>query len=114
MAVGLTIVLIVSWLLFREPGEPYEKVETFTIDDVAPGTAREALAGVYLGRTDDGEAFAVAEPANCPLEIVEGGYLDCAERLYGFDGRGRKDRTLTLLPVHVRLGAIYIDTSARS
>lgn len=114
MAVGLVIVLVISWLLFREPGAPFQKVEDFTIDDVAPGTAREALAGVYLGRTEDGEPFAVAEPANCPLEIVEGGYLDCAERLYGFDGRGRKGRTLTLLPVHVRLGAIYIDPSARA
>ena len=112
MAVGLAIVLLVSWLLFREPGLPFEKVEEFTIDDVAEGTAREAFAGIYLGRTEDGEVFAVAEPPNCPLEIIEDGYLDCAERRYGLDGRGRKGRALSQLPVRIRLGAIYIDTSA--
>jgi hypothetical protein len=108
IAAGMVIVLVVSWLLFREPGEPFRKVEDFTIDDVQPGTAREAFAGVFLGRTEDGDAFAVAEPANCPLEIVDGGYLDCAERLYDFEGRGRKSN-LPVLPIHVRLGAIYID-----
>jgi hypothetical protein len=114
IAVGMIIVLVISWLLFREPGAPFEKVESFTIDDVEPGTAREAFAGVYLGRTQDGEVFAVAEPPNCPLEIVDGGYLDCAERRYGLDGSGRKDRRLTSLPVRIRLGAIYIDMPGRS
>jgi hypothetical protein len=112
IAVGLVIVLVISWLLFREPGPPFQKVEEFTIEDVQPGTAREAFAGIYLARTGEGDVFAVAEPPNCPLEIVEGGFLDCAERRYGLDGRGRKGRALTRLPVRVRLGDIYIDTSS--
>ncbi len=113
IAAGLVIVLVISWLLFREPGAPFEKVEEFTIEEVRPGTAREAFAGVYVARTEAGDVYAVTEPANCPLEIIEDGFLDCTERRYGLDGRGRKGRALSRLPVRVRLGAIYIDLSAR-
>ena len=100
-----------SWFLFREPGPPFERVEAFTIEQVAPGTAREAFAGVFLGRTDDGRPFAVAEPANCALVPVAGGYIDCADRHYELDGTGRR-ADLRVLPVQVHRDAVYIDTSA--
>jgi len=112
IAVGLVIVLAVSWLLFRAPGPPFQEVEGLTLEDLPPGTAREVLAGVFLGVTGDGRAIAVAEPANCPLEVVEAGYADCAEHQYGLDGRGRRDRRLTVLPIEIHGEAIYIDTSA--
>ena len=110
IAVGLVIVLAGTWFMFREPPPPFERVESFTIESVAPGTAREAFAGIFLGRTQDGRAFAVAEPANCPLEVELGEYVDCADRRYGLDGRGRKD-SLSVLPVQIHRGAVYIDTS---
>lgn len=113
VAVGLVIVLGVTWLLFREPPPPFEKVEAFTIEDVEVGTAREAFAGIYLGKPSDEQLFAVAEPLNCPLELVPDGYVDCADRRYGLDGVGHKV-SLLQLPVEVHRGAIYIDTSAAS
>ncbi|MDQ4005591.1 MAG: hypothetical protein M3135_04720, partial [Actinomycetota bacterium] len=82
IAVGLVIVLAGSWFLFRQPGGPFERVESFTVDQVAPGTAREAFAGIFFGVTEDGRSFAVNEPANCPLEVIAGEYIDCAERHY--------------------------------
>jgi hypothetical protein len=112
IAAGLIIVLVVTWILFRKPGEPYREVEEFTIDEVAPGSAREALPGIFVGVTEDGETIAVAEPPNCPLEPIPGGYLDCAEKRYGLDGVGRKGRQLVVLPVKVHRDAIFIDTSA--
>lgn len=112
IAVGLVIVLAVTWFLLRTPGEPFQEVEAFTIEQIEPGTAREALPGVFLGRTEDGQPFAVAEPANCPLQVSGGGYLDCAEKRYGLDGVGRKGRRLTVLPVEINRGVIFIDTSA--
>jgi hypothetical protein len=111
IAVGLVIVLTITWFLFREPGPPFREVEAFTIEQIAPGTAREVLPGVFLGRTEDGQPIAVAEPANCPLEVSKGGYLDCAEKRYGLDGVGRRGRTLTVLPVRIHGGAIFINTS---
>jgi hypothetical protein len=111
IAAGLVIVLIGTWFLFRPPGPPFREVEGIGLENVAPGTAREVLAGVYLGVTEGGRAVAVAEPANCPLEVVEGGYLDCAEHAYGLDGKGRKDRQLTVLPIRIHRDVIYIDTS---
>jgi hypothetical protein len=111
VAVGLVIVLATTWILFREPGPPFREVEAFTIEEVAPGTAREALPGVYLGVAEDGEPIAVAEPPNCPLEVVDGGYLDCAQQRYGLDGKGRKGRELIVLPLRVHQDVIYIDTS---
>jgi hypothetical protein len=112
MAVGLVIVLAVTWILFREPGEPFREVEVFTLDQVAPGTAREALPGVYVGVTDDGQPIAVRHPlGNCELEFVEGRYLDCHEWWYDLHGRGRLGRKLDVLPLQIHRGAIYIDTS---
>jgi hypothetical protein len=111
VAVGLVIVLATTWILFREPGPPFREVEAFTIEEVAPGTAREALPGVYLGVAEDGEPIAVAEPPNCPLEVVDGGYVDCAEKRFSLDGTGRNGRRLTRLPVQIHQGAIFIDTS---
>jgi hypothetical protein len=112
IAAGLVIVLIGTWFLFRPPGPPFRAVEEIGLDDIAPGTAREVLGGVYLGVTQGGRAIAVAEPPNCPLEVVEGGYLDCARQPYGFDGAGRKGRELTVLPIRIHQDVIYIDTSA--
>ncbi|MGH2767106.1 MAG: hypothetical protein ACRDKA_14550 [Actinomycetota bacterium] len=112
IAVGLVIVLAATWFLFRPPGPPFQEIEGLGVDDVAPGTAREVLAGVFLGVTADGRAIAVAEPANCPLEVVEGGYLDCAEQRFGLDGAGPKGRSLAVLPIEVHRGVLYIDTSA--
>jgi hypothetical protein len=112
IAAGLVIVLAVTWLLFRKPGEPFREVEAFTLEQVPPGTAREALPGVFIGVTDDGRTIAVAEPANCPLEVIAGGYLDCTEKRYGLDGRGRLGRKLIVLPVQIHRGAIFIDPSA--
>jgi hypothetical protein len=111
IAVGLVIVLATTWVLFREPGPPFREVEAFTIDQVGPGTAREALPGVFLGVMDDGQAIAVAEPPNCPLEVVDGGYVDCAEHRFALDGIGRSGRRLTRLPVQIHRGTIFIDTS---
>jgi hypothetical protein len=111
IAVGLVILLAATWILLRPPGDPFVKVERVTIEDVAPGTALEVLGGIFLGRTTDGPAFVVAEAPGCPLEVVEGGYLDCTEHRYGLDGRDRRGRTLTLLPFEVHGGAVYIDPS---
>ena len=111
IAVGLVIVLAGSWFLFREPGPPYERVESFTLEQVSPGTAREAFAGVFFGLTEDGSPFAIAEPANCPLEVVAGEYIDCAERRYGLDGKGRQG-SLAAVPFEIVRDGIYIDTSA--
>jgi hypothetical protein len=112
IAAGLVIVLIGTWFLFRPPGAPFREVEGIGLDDVPPGTAREVLAGVYLGMTEGGRAVAVAEPPNCPLEVADGGYLDCARQRYGLDGKGRKGRALTVLPIRVHQDVVYIDTSA--
>jgi hypothetical protein len=112
IAVGLVILLVVTYLLFKEPGAPFEPVEAFTIDEVTPGTAREAFAGVFLGVTEDGRPVAVAEAPGCPLEVVEGGYIDCAERHFGLDGKGRKGLALTTLPVEVHRDTIYVDPTA--
>ena len=114
IAAGLVIVLIGTWLLFRPPGPPFREVEGIRLEDVPPGTAREVLAGVYLGVTEGGRAVGVAEPANCPLEVIEAGYLDCARQEYGLDGTGRKGRELTVLPIRIHQDVIYIDTSAAS
>lgn len=111
VAVGLVIVLATTWILFREPGPPFREVEAFTIEEVAPGTAREALPGVYLGVAEDGVPIAVAEPPNCPLEVTGGEYVDCAEKRFSLDGTGRNGRRLTRLPVQIHQGAIFIDTS---
>jgi hypothetical protein len=112
IAAGLVIVLIGTWFLFRPPGPPFQEVEGIALEDVAPGTAREVLAGVYLGKTAAGRAVAVAEPPNCPLEVVDGAYLDCAQQRFGLDGKGTKGRTLVVLPLQVHQDAIYIDPSA--
>jgi hypothetical protein len=114
IAAGLVIVLIGTWFLFRPPGPPFQEVEGIGMEDVPPGTAREVLAGVYLGMTEAGRAVAVAEPPNCPLEVVDGGYLDCARQRFGLDGTGRKDRALTVLPIRVHQDVVYIDTSGLS
>ena len=111
IAVGLVIVLAGSWFLFREPGPPFEPVEAFTADQVAPGTAREAFAGTYFGQTESGEAFVVEEPANCPIEVLAGEYVDCAERHYALDGKG-KDGSLRTVPFQIHQDVIYIDTTA--
>ncbi|MGH2711339.1 MAG: hypothetical protein ACRDH9_09075 [Actinomycetota bacterium] len=111
VAVGLLLVLAGSWAFLREPQPPFEKVESFTAEEVEVGTAREAFAGIYLGRVSEEALFAVAEPANCPLELIPQGYLDCADRQYGLDGVGHKG-ALVRLPVEVHQGAVYIDTSA--
>src|SRR5919108_5068224 len=55
IVVGLLIVLIVTWLLFRAPGEPFRRVGP--LERFAPGTATEVLDNVFLSRTEDGEAF---------------------------------------------------------
>lgn len=113
IAAGLVIVLAVTWILFRKPGDPFREVEVFTIDQVTPGTAREALPGVFLGVTEEGQPIAVRHPlANCELQFTEGRYLDCHEWWYDIRGRGRLDRRLDVLPVQIHRGAIFIDTSA--
>jgi hypothetical protein len=111
IAAGLVIVLIGTWFLFRPPGPPFREVEGIGLEDVVPGTAREVLAGVYLGMTQGGRAVAVAEPANCPLEVVDAGYLDCARHAFGLDGKGRRGQELTILPIRVHQDVVYIDTS---
>ena len=110
IAVGLLIVLAGTLLYARlaRPQAPFRSVGE--VESFAPGTAREVLGGVYVGRTDSGEAVAVAEPPNCPLEVTHRGYRDCLDFGYGLDGHplGRGDR-LTILPVEVYRGEIYID-----
>jgi hypothetical protein len=114
IAVSLVLVLVGSWFFLREPPPPFEKVEAFTVEQLDVGTAREAFAGIYLGRTSEENLFAVAEPVNCPLELAPPeGYMDCAERRYGLDGVGRT-ASLLRLPVEVHRGAIYIDLSANA
>jgi hypothetical protein len=111
VAVGLVLVLTGSWFFLREPPPPFEKVEAFTFEQLGVGTAREAFSGVFVGRPSEDDLYAVAELANCELELVPGGYLDCADRRFGLDGVGHKE-TLQRLPLEVHRGAIYIDISA--
>jgi hypothetical protein len=111
IAVAMLLVLVGSWFFLREPPPPFERVEAFTIEQIEVGTAREAFAGIYLGRASEESLFAVAEPENCPLELAPDGYVDCAERRYGLDGVGRT-ASLLRLPVEVHRGSIYIDLSA--
>jgi hypothetical protein len=111
IAVGLVIVLVVTWLLFREPPAPFEPVDDLTFEQLEIGTPTEVLAGIYVARTAEDRAFAIAEPANCELEILPDGYLDCADRKFGLDGVGHKS-SLVRLPIEIHRGTIYIDTSS--
>ena len=113
IAVGLVLVLMGSWFFLREPPPPFEVVDDLTFEQLEPGTPTEVFAGVYIARTTTDQAFAIAEPDNCELEIVTDGYLDCADRKFGLDGVGRK-ASLARLPVEIHRGAIYIDTSSVS
>lgn len=112
IAIGLVILLTVTYLLLKRPGPPYEPVGR--VDSVAPGTAREVLAGVYLGRTGDGEPHAVAEPPNCLLEVLDGAYADCTGRQYELDGTplAGKREGLTALPIEIHGGEVYVDPTA--
>jgi hypothetical protein len=110
IAVGLVIVLVVSWLLFRAPGAPFHRVGP--LERFAPGTATEVLDNVFLSRTEDREPFAVtSSQPNCPLETIERGLEDCAGREYGFDGTpyNEKRSPLPRLPVRVHRGEVYVD-----
>jgi hypothetical protein len=109
IAVALVILLVVSYLLFKTPGPPFQLVAE--IDTVKPGSAREVLAGVFLGRTVDGQPYAVAEPDNCPLEVLDGYYVDCSDRKYGLDGKPAtgKRSPLHVLPIEVHRGDVYVD-----
>ena len=111
IAVGLVLVLMGSWFFLREPQPPFERVDSFVIEELEVGTAREAFSGIYVGRPTEDSLVAVDEPGNCELELIEGGYEDCADRRYGLDGVGHKV-ALTRLPVEVHQGAIYIDPTA--
>jgi hypothetical protein len=110
IAVGLVILLVGTWTLFRadQPEPPYRPVgaiETFPV-----GQAREVLGGVFVGVAEGGEPYAVAEPANCPLEATDSGYTDCLGVSYGWDGGplGRGD-PLQALPLQVHRGQVYVD-----
>ena len=111
IAVGLILVLVGSWFFLREPPAPFEPVEDVTFEQLELGTPIEVLAGVYVARTGEEQAFAIAEPENCALEILPDGYLDCADRKFGLDGVGHKS-SLVRLPIEVHRGTIYIDTSS--
>ena len=111
LVVGLLILMAATWGLTRagKPGEPFRSVGT--VESYPPGTAREVLGGVYLGRTDDGQPYAIAEPLDCPLEIHRRGYRDCHDTLYGLDGEpvAGKGEALPRLPVQVYRGEIFVD-----
>lgn len=111
IAVGLVLVLMVSWFFLREPPPPFELVESVTFEQLEPGTPTEVFSGVYVAKTGEDLAYAVAEPENCALEVLPDGYLDCADRRYGLDGVGHK-ASLLRLPVEIHRGAIYVDTSS--
>jgi hypothetical protein len=113
IAVGLVIVLVVTWLLFRAPGAPF--VNVGAIERFPPSTATEVLDNVFLARTEDGEFVAVtsAQP-NCPLETMEGGLTDCAGRRFGYDGHplNEKRSPLPRLPLRVHGGDVFVDPSS--
>jgi hypothetical protein len=112
IAVGLVIVLVVTWLLFRAPGPPFQNVGP--IERFPPETATEVLDNVFITRTADGEAFAVTSlQPNCPLERIERGLGDCAGRKFGYDGRAlnEKREPLPRLPLRVHRGLVYVDGS---
>jgi hypothetical protein len=112
IVVGLLIVLIVTWLLFRAPGAPFLRIGP--LERFAPGTATEVLDNVFLSRTEDGEAFAVtSSQPNCPLETIERGLVDCAGRKYTYDGHAfnEKRSPLPRLPIRVHRGVVYVDPS---
>jgi hypothetical protein len=115
IVIGLLIVLVVTWLLFRAPGAPFRGVGP--LDRFAPGTATEVLDNVFVARTEDGEAFAVTsrEP-NCPLEVIDRGLEDCSGRKYGFDGSAfnEKRSSLPRLPLQVHGGNVCVDPSGLS
>jgi hypothetical protein len=110
IAAGVLIVMSVTWGLTHagKPDEPFRSIGS--LESFAPGSAREVLGGVFLGRTDDGRPFAVAEPANCPLEVSRRGYVDCLNIVYTLDGQALgKGEPLSLLPLQVYRGEIFID-----
>jgi hypothetical protein len=111
-SIAAALVILLAGTLFftrlARPPAPFRPVGA--VESFAPGTAREVLGGVYVGRAGSGQPFAVAEPPNCPLEVTHRGYRDCLDFGYGFDGHplGRGE-SLTTLPVEVYRGEIYID-----
>jgi hypothetical protein len=117
IAVGLLILLVGTLFLFRlaQPDDPFRRVGN--VEGLAPGTAREVLDGVYVGRATNGQPYAVAQPGpTCSLEVMERGYRDCFDLGYGFDGEPfGNGQPLSTLPLEVYRGQIYVDpTSAGS
>ena len=110
IAVGLVIVLAGMWFLFREPPRPFQPVEGVTVDDLQVGMGQEVLAGIYVAKTADGRTIAVSGSSGCPIQPVEDGYLDCAERRFGLDGQGRSG-SLTTVPLQIHDDTLYLDTS---
>lgn len=112
IVVGLLILFAVTWGLFHagRPTAPFRLVGR--VERLPTGTAREVLGGVFLGRSPSGQVFAVAEPPNCPLQVDEGGYVDCLGLTYHLDGRPiKRGEPLTRLPLQVFRGEIFIDPS---
>jgi hypothetical protein len=112
IAIGLVLVLATTyaWVRGAKPKEPYREVGA--VESFAPGTAREVLGGIFVGRARDGQPFAVALPApNCPLEVTDRGYRDCSDLGYGFDGEplGRAEDPLPRLPLEVYRGEVFVD-----
>jgi hypothetical protein len=111
IAVGLVLVLAATyaWVRGGRPEAPFRAVGS--IESFSPGTAREVLGGVYVGRSQSGQPYAVAPPApNCPLEVTGRGYRDCSDLGYAFDGEplGRAD-PLPRLPLQVHRGEVFVD-----
>ncbi|HEX2031376.1 MAG TPA: hypothetical protein VHL78_08260 [Actinomycetota bacterium] len=110
IVVGLLILFAVTWGLFHagRPTDPFRVVGT--VDRLPAATAREVLGGVFLGRTASGQVFAVAEPANCPLEVDGAAYVDCLGLEYQLDGRPvKRGQPLIRLPLQVYRGEIFVD-----
>lgn len=119
IVVGAVLVVVGWYFLFRtsRPEAPWRPVAE--VESLARGSARPALDHVFVGRSEDGRIFAVAEDPGCPLTIEGTRYLDCQGNLYGLagvsaggDALGVGD-PLDLVPFQIYRGEIYVDPTRR-